>query len=148
MIIDCIDKYELYQGLGDGVSKALEFLVSHDLEALSIGKHEIDGQCVYALVSEYETKPADSSFFERHELYVDVQYVVRGEESIGYAPLQDQVVVKPYHEEHDYALHSGNASFVNLCGGMFAIFFPGDLHMPGISDVPGSVRKIVVKVKA
>lgn len=31
--------------------------------------------------------------------------------------------------------------------GMFAIFFPEDLHMPGIStSIPQNVKKVVVKV--
>jgi len=30
---------------------------------------------------------------------------------------------------------------------MFALFFPGDIHMPGTSATPQKVRKVVIKVR-
>jgi len=114
---------------------------------MSPGRHNIDGENVFALVQDYDTKPADACYFERHEKYIDVQYVVSGSELIGYAPLLEQEVIEEYNEEHDYALHKGAASFVKVEAGMFAIFFPGDLHMPGTGVKKEKVRKIVMKVK-
>jgi len=147
MIVDVIEKNKCYHNLVEGLDAAFEYLQSHNLKDLPAGKHEVDGGNVFALVQDYETKPADECFFERHEKYIDVQYVVYGSELIGYAPLLEQEVVEEFNKEHDYGLHKGAASFVKVDAGMFAIFFPGDLHMPGTAAKAAKVRKIVVKVK-
>lgn len=67
---------------------------------------------------------------------------------MGYAPLKDQVIITPYNEENDITFYKGEKSFTKVSEGMFAIFFPNDVHMPGASvDKPQNVRKVVVKVK-
>jgi len=57
------------------------------------------------------------------------------------------MVVAAYDTEQDYALYGGDVSYLRLEQGMFAIFFPEDLHMPGIDHVASPVIKVVVKVK-
>ena len=69
-----------------------------------------------------------------------------GEELIGYAPYTGQTPTREYHEEHDYALFQGQPDFIHMQQGMFAIFFPTDLHMPGMGKAVSPVRKVVVKV--
>lgn len=147
MIVDSLETYNRYSILGKNIKKAFEFLYSGSLESLSVGMYEIDGTDVFALVQEYDVKSAKGCWFERHEKYIDIQYVVNGSELIGYSPFTNQEVVSEYHNEHDYALYSGEASFMKIDAGMFAIFFPGELHMPGIGDDASKVRKIVMKVK-
>ncbi|HDH52856.1 MAG TPA: DUF386 family protein, partial [Nitrospirae bacterium] len=74
------------------------------------------------------------------------QYLVKGSELMGYVPLSDQAVSVEYDDEGDVAFFEGHSLFVKLDKGMFVIFFPEDLHMPGIGD-GDPVRKVVVKVK-
>ena len=65
---------------------------------------------------------------------------------MGYVPMSDQAVTAEYDDEKDVVFFEGSPLFVKLDKGMFVIFFPEDLHMPGIGD-GGPVRKIVIKVK-
>lgn len=56
--------------------------------------------------------------------------------------------MKEYDDEKEFMLFDGETSFVNFNKGMFAVFFPEDLHMPGIMrNSPAAVRKIIIKVK-
>lgn len=67
---------------------------------------------------------------------------------MGYAPLEIQTVIDPYNEENDITFFNGEKSFTLVEEGMFAIFFPTDVHLPGIKvDKPAYVKKVVVKVK-
>jgi len=86
---------------------------------------------------------------ESHKKYIDVQYMIDGEELIGHSFLQEQVPSKAYSDEDDYMLFSGTPSFFSAFQkGMFAIFYPTDLHMPGIAKGQASiVKKAVIKVR-
>jgi YhcH/YjgK/YiaL family protein len=98
-------------------------------------------------VADYETKPSTTGELEAHKKYIDIHCIVSGSELIGYAPLTDQQACRPYDPDNDFALFHGESSFIRMVPGMFAIFFPDDLHMPGVGETVEHVRKIVVKVK-
>lgn len=147
MIVDRIEQFEKYRGLGGRVFQALQFLHGTDLSALKAGRHGLDGDDLFALVNDYRTRPLSGGLFEAHKLYIDVQYVVSGRELIGYAPLVGQVPNREYDEVNDYALYEEEGSYIRMEQGMFAVFMPEDLHMPGVDQVTGDVRKVVVKVR-
>lgn len=133
----------------DRWDKAFSFLVNEDLSALKTGNHEIDGKDVYVIVSEYNSKDPEEVKYEAHKKYTDLQYVVSGTEYIGLTDLPGAAVVTPYDDERDIAFYQAEGG-VNLTAnpGKFFIFFPGNVHRPGMragESVP--VKKIVIKVK-
>jgi YhcH/YjgK/YiaL family protein len=74
--------------------------------------------------------------------------VISGEELMGYAPIGGQKILEPYKEENDIVFFNGDKSFTKVTAGMFAIFFPEDVHMPGISTGKiAVVKKLVIKVR-
>ena len=149
MIIDNVNNIKLYSHLGSKFQNAFTFITDPDLMLLDNGKYEIDGDDVFALVNEYKTKDEIDGKFEAHRKYIDIQYLAKGTELIGYAPFNSQELLTEYNDEKDVAFFSGNKSFIRMEQGMFAVLFPNELHMPGIkSSVREDVKKIVVKVKA
>ena len=148
MIVDKIENAKLYYNLGDRMKKALDYIKQTDLKSLQPGKYEIDGDNIFALISEYQTKAESEGKLEAHRKYIDVQYVIEGEELMGYAPLGNQQILEPYKEENDIIFYTGEKSFTKVSKGMFAIFFPTDVHMPGICvENKSAVKKLVIKVK-
>ena len=152
MIIDSIKNASLYYALGDRIAAALKYIEGADLPSLPKGRHEIQGDEVYALVQDYLTKPKDAALWEAHRKYIDIQFVVSGTERMGYTSLETMTAVHPapeYNEVKDVVKFDGEGSFFIAEPGTFAIFAPQDAHMPGI-NVSGSepVRKVVVKVLA
>ncbi len=130
--------------------KAFEFLRSGDLSKLAPGRHEIDGENIYAMMNEYTTRGPDSALFEAHRKYIDIQYMVSGKELIGLAPLSSKTdVTQPYSDAGDAELfHVKGSKSLKASPGRFFIFFPDDAHSPGISDGAAMfVRKVVVKIK-
>ena len=69
MIFDNLKNIDFYKnlGIGDRYAKAIEWLKTEDLANLPVGKYEIDGSDVYALVQAYDTVTMDKAFFEAHE---------------------------------------------------------------------------------
>jgi YhcH/YjgK/YiaL family protein len=148
MIIDRLGNASLYVRLGDGLARAFRYLQSTDLGALPAGRVDIDGDRLFALVQDYETRPREAGRWEAHRRYIDVQFVVRGEESIGYADMA-ALPAGPYESDKDIQFaDGGDGSFVTVPAGTFVVLWPGEAHMPGMAGrPPGRVRKIVVKVK-
>ena len=149
MIFDTISNSELYLGVNDKLRAAFDFIKKAVKEKLPIGKYELMGSSLYAMVQEYDTKSAEGALYEAHKRYIDLQYVVSGEEIIDVLNIADTTLVTDYVEADDYALYSAKRRGVRLVmkDGDFAIFYPEDTHMPGLlSDKVSSVKKIVVKI--
>jgi YhcH/YjgK/YiaL family protein len=130
--------------------KAFSFLKDNDLAKLELKRYEIDGSEVYAPVSEYITKNEEDARYEAHIKYIDIQYVVSGKELIGVAPMSDRKeILEPYDETKDVMFLTVNlVNNLNAAPDRFFIFFPDDVHRPGLKDGENSqVRKVVVKVK-
>jgi YhcH/YjgK/YiaL family protein len=147
MIIDRIEHCPLYTGLGDGIRLALEHIRTTDFTQSKTGRYDLDGDNLFVIVNDYETVSRQAGQLEGHRQYIDVQYLVRGTEWIGYAPLTGQIIAMDYDAADDCILYEGEATFVKIQAGMFAVFFPHDLHQPGTGQEPNPVRKVVVKVK-
>lgn len=130
--------------------KAFIFLKSNDLSKLEVKKYDIDGDNVYAPVSEYVTKTDENPSYEVHRKYIDIQYIINGKEIIGHAPLaMKKDILVPYDEPKDYELMTVSKGVsLKAAPDRFFIFFPDDAHSPGLKDELNSqVRKVVVKVK-
>lgn len=139
-------QYHLNQATWD---RAFAYLKNTDLKTLSNGRHVIDGDNVYAIVTEAPTKDYDKTAFESHRKYIDLQYVITGEENMAKTPVASVTVNKPYDETADIAYYTGEGKVYTVPAGTFMLFFPGEAHRPNIT--PGGnkvVKKIVIKIKA
>jgi|688.fasta_scaffold547414_2 YhcH/YjgK/YiaL family protein len=149
MIIDRLKNAKIYHGLGENLKKALDFLAANDFSAMESGRHDIDGDRVFALIQRYETKPREHGLWEAHRRYIDVQYVVSGIEMLGSTHIDGLTQTQPYSEEKDCSLFAGSGDFATARAGDFLIFFPEDAHMPCLAhDQPAPVLKVVVKALA
>ena len=156
MVYDKIDNIETYKGLSEDIRIGLEFLcqLTPDTEK---GIYQLNPR-VKAIVSEYETKPENENGYEAHRQYIDIQYLLTGEEKIACLPVEWLTETKPYSQENDCALYSAvtipnpsslipHPSYLTLLPGYFAILYPQDGHMPQLSvKAPTKVKKVVVKV--
>ena len=146
MILDTLQNYQLYSAINNRIAKGFDFLCNSDLDAIPSGKHDIEGDTIFALVQEYQTKPLEDCKLESHKKYIDIQYVIRGEEMMGVTTQNNQKIIE-VNEEKDYTFYEGNTSLVLVSKGMFTIFFPDDLHQPCVQiESAAEVKKVVIKV--
>ena len=151
MIIATLE--ELYNQIPDlpRLKQGLDYLASVRGQSLADGRYPIDGDIVYALVQSYETVLNDENAkYEAHRKYIDVQFIVAGQEGMGWAALSQMAVNKAYNEEKDVVLGTRPldvATLIKVDAGQAAIFFPEDAHAPKLAvSSPCPVKKIVVKV--
>ena len=104
---------------------------------------------MFFFLNEYETKNADDCFWEAHQKYLDVHYILEGKEAIAVDHIDHQKVKEEYDEVKDAIFFEGNVdSAVTMTPGDVMICFPEDSHMTGIiAGEKQKVRKVVLKVK-
>ncbi|MBI9069508.1 MAG: YhcH/YjgK/YiaL family protein [Salinivirgaceae bacterium] len=146
MILDKLENAFLYQHLNEKINKAFEYLNSTDFSLLPEAVYDIsDG--IFAIVSEYNSKNEADCKLEAHRKYIDIQYLVAGEELIGYASLNKQKNITEYNDDKDVIFFEGEVSYSKISQGMFAIYFPTDIHQPCVKiEKSLPIKKVVVKV--
>ena len=146
MICDTLDQLHLYKGFHKNLDTAIEFLAAHPLDTLPLGRTEVDGDEVFINVMDADLKPHTDSHAEYHRLYADLQIDLTGGEGWGYTNL-------PGEEAGEFAGDIGFRTSPDAVSGVlgegrFVLFFPGELHKPGVAR-PGCdhVRKAVIKIR-
>ena len=132
--------------LNKKVVEGLEFLAKTDFSRLE-GRHVINDY-MYVNVETYQTK--EDALFEAHRDYIDIQYIISGEEKIGVARYFDCKENIPYDKERDIEFLdlTGESEFYPMRTGDYMILYPTDAHKPSISlNEKATVRKAVVKVR-
>ena len=150
MIKDNLKNCELYLDVNDKFADAFKFLKDINQNEFTVGKKEICGDNIYASLQEYVSSVPDNNTYEAHEKYIDVQFVLSGEEKILVADINQGKKITEYDKDNDFSLYSvdSNPTVLTLSAGDFAVFYPQDLHKPCLAlNEPAKIQKIVVKVK-
>ena len=132
------------------IQKGLKYLQQHPLTEMELGKYPIDGDKVFAIINSYETEPKAARRLEAHKKYIDIQCIAAGQEMIGCGPLKDGgSITEDKFTSDDVAFFDGVKAETELVlqPGMFAIYFPWDLHRPNCAaGAPQKVRKAIIKI--
>jgi biofilm protein TabA len=150
MIYDRLANAEQYAILHPRFSRAIAELQSRDWSQAELGTHTIDGEDIFINLMDYETKRLDETVWEAHRDYIDIQFIVSGEEKMGHAFIDTLNITQPYDKSVDAELYLGDGQQVTYAAGTIAIFFPHDGHRPSLSvdeANPSNVRKAVAKVR-
>ena len=136
--------------LAPALQKALAYLKATDFSNVKPGQFAIDGDRLYGMLNEYQTEPKNQRCPEAHRNHIDVQYMVSGEELIGCARLVEGLTVLEDRLADRDVIHYAdvpNETDLLMSAGMYAIFFPWDVHRPNCAiGAPTSVRKVVLKL--
>ena len=146
MILDHLSHANRYSPLHPGFAAAFALLRSDVWHTWEPGRHEVDGTRLFVSLGRDMGREQAGAKLEAHRRYIDVQYLVSGEERIGWKKLDDcQQVLSPYHETSDVMFFSDTpSSWFDLPVGSFSIFYPTDAHAPLAGR--GPLHKVVVKV--
>jgi biofilm protein TabA len=146
MILDLLNNSVHYQHLHPHFEKAFTYLRSENFETVSPGRYELEGDALFALVSDANGIPKAEAKLEVHRKYIDIQLIVNGTDHMGWKPLTHcEHVHSEYNEEKDFALFSDAAeTWFDVRPGYFTVFFPTDAHAP--MTTVNKVKKVVVKI--
>ncbi len=103
----------------------------------------------FRLEQVYNSKNREDCFFESHRQYIDVQFILEGEEIIEVSNINNLEIDFKYNNGMDLLKYKPtlNPSIIKLKKGDVAIFFPQDAYMPCVKlNKSQKVVKTVVKV--
>ncbi len=146
MILDDLEHASRYCSLNPGFRLGFEFLRRADLVTLPSGRHEIDGDRAFALINRDPGRGRAGARLEAHRKYIDIQFLVDGQEEIGWRPThQCAHVTEPYLPERDIMFFGDvPQTWIWLPQGKYLIFFPEDAHAPLAAGGPNT--KAVIKI--
>jgi YhcH/YjgK/YiaL family protein len=137
-----------YQGNKEWWDKAFAYLRETDLANLKPGRYPIDGENVFAIVSEGATKELDKTKWEAHQNYQDIHFVITGKEKIGITPVASASISTEYDASKDIAFYNSKGKYYLSDPNNFFIVFTQDAHRPGVrAEGVDTVKKVVVKVR-
>lgn len=151
MVIDTLEHAATYMPLGMGIKTALRFFQAYQDDGMDLPiKTILDGENIFINGANYTTQQKPLGELEAHRRYIDVMYVVEGEERVIYKPFEKvSKITMTYNAEKECALGviDPDAAQMRFCAGQFLIFFPEDGHLAAqIWDKPTKVRKFIAKV--
>ncbi len=150
MIFGNIKDIELYSTMGKEIQKCLKYIKENDLSNLSKGVYEIEGKDFFVNIVEYDLKNDEDRFWEAHRVYLDVHFMIYGNERIKLNFL-DTVDIKGYDINNDFVSFNETkkcSSYVDLKDGDFLICYPTDVHKTALKiDCSEYVKKAIFKIK-
>ena len=151
MVIDRLDHAAQYYALGKGLETALRWFAAYADDGRDLPvKTVLDGERIFINGVNYTSEAKPQGQLEAHKKYIDVMYVVEGEEKFFYKPIAEvKHVTMPYDAEKECQLAEidADAAQVRFSAGHFLIFFPQDGHLAAqLWDKPCKVRKFIAKV--
>lgn len=153
MIKDNLQHLAYYNYLNPDIKTGLRYVRDTNFDELEDGRYDIIEGKIYATIQSYETKPESECKFEAHRKFVDIQFMINGEEKMGTGNIDDFDEIEPYSEEKDVVflnLKQGkekNIKMLHVREKEFAIFYPQDAHQPSLLlENSAPVRKVIVKI--
>ena len=148
MIVEKLENAEQYFDLHPAFEKAFIFLRQENLAELELKKYELDGDKLFCTISKAVGRSREGAKLEAHKKYIDIQYVIAGDEEMGWRQTSTCAELESaYNTEKDAAFYTDEpTSWNKVPPGHFTIFFPNDAHAPVIGD--GEIHKVVFKIAA
>jgi YhcH/YjgK/YiaL family protein len=113
------------------------------------GKYPFGENC-FVNVMDSSIKPREDRRAEAHNLYIDVQCLISGDERIYYTDRNTLTALTEYNPEKDVIFYGyEEADVVDFTAGECVILFTDEAHHPGCAVKEALVaKKAVMKVRA
>lgn len=141
--------HHLHSWLPQELRDAIEHVKAHVTDTTPLGKHDIDGNRLFYLISEDTTEPLAARRAEYHARYLDIQIILKGQEGMTFSTQPAGQPDTDWLADKDIAfLPEGvQEKTMILSEGDFVVFYPGEVHKPLCAvGTPAKVRKAVVKL--
>ncbi len=151
MIIDKLENAHIYYSFSGNMKEALELIEKTDFSEFEDGRHTVKGDEIYFNLQTYPTKEEKTTPWEIHRTYTDIQFMIDGEEKMGWSNIENFKQNGEFDNDKDIAfgtVKENSEEFIKVPNKYFVIFTPQDAHKPALqSGTQKTVRKVIVKVK-
>ena len=132
-----------YAPMIPGLQEAMTLV--NGLESLEPATYPLS--CGKVMVQCGTTKPWEGALLEAHREYLDIQYIVKGAEVVGWAPTDTLTPADEFNTVKDKGMYAGPNSPMRIDGGYCYVVYPEDAHQPGVHlNAPKEYVKLVIKL--
>lgn len=144
MILDVISNLENYGQLFPRFEVYKEYLAK--LNELPEGKYDL-GEGEFFSIMSGETRNLESTQYDFHQKYLDLQIMLEGSEFMQWQNL-DKIEQLNFDTDADIGLGTGPGTLIEIPEDSFYIVYPQDAHMPGLHvEESTQFKKAVFKLK-
>ena len=128
-------------------AKAIEYIRTHDLNALENGRHELDGDNLFVNIVDGKMRPVTDARLEVHDVYIDVQVPLSKGETYGIKPRVECVSQDGEMNTVDDIMFYDDPIVQTMSAeaGEIVTFAPDMAHAPLIGE--GVIHKAIFKVR-
>lgn len=128
-------------------AKAIEYIKTHDLNALENGKHLIDGEDLFVNIVDCALKTPQQARLEVHDKYIDIQIPLSQGETYGVKARSECTQPEgEMNEEKDILFYNDPVEeTISAEPGEVITFAPETAHAPLIGE--GTIHKAIFKVR-
>lgn len=146
MILDDLQLHRRYEKLHPGFAAAFLALQDPGLAFKEPGRYAIDGKRLSLIIGKEAGRGREGAKLEAHRRFIDIQFMIAGDEEMGWRTLSECKHVTKAYSEDDDLMFFGDApeSWFSVPPGKFTIFFPDDAHAPLAGH--GQLHKAVMKI--
>ena len=134
-----------YEAVIPGLAEAMEAV--EKLQSYEPATYPLSGSNKI-LVQKVTTKAWETSQLEAHREFLDIQYILEGGETVGWAPLDTLTLSGEFNTAKDKGMYAGHCDFMDIAEGYCYVVYPEDAHMPGSHlEKAQDYTKLVIKLK-
>jgi len=131
-------------------NQVIDYIKTHDLSSLDVGKHTIIPDKLFFFMQIYQTIELHESKPESHIQFIDLQYLLSGEETIGFSRTDKTVeITEDKTKTNDMIYYHLNTqqNVLTMRSGDLCIFLPDDIHRTrGHAGAQVTIKKAVFKI--
>jgi YhcH/YjgK/YiaL family protein len=150
MIFDQLSNLEKYSCIPNH-ALILDFFKNNDPLELNPGEIELQGKELFVKVLHYMPQAAEKNKFETHQMYADVQVILRGCETMQIVSPQQLTPLTEYDPKTDFQFFSAGKDITPILvqENEFVYFPPGQPHKPGCfyRSLKEPIVKLVFKTR-
>lgn len=147
MIIGKLKDLKRYLGISKNIDDAINYVLNNDLLSLEVGSYPLSNDVIVNRSQYYGKK---EPFAESHKDFIDLQIVLKGNEIMGYADVNNESirVMEDYDPNIDLAKYyvTDECKYL-MTDNSFALIFPEDVHRPGLYVDDELIEKVVIKIR-
>ncbi|MFT3850953.1 MAG: YhcH/YjgK/YiaL family protein [Propionivibrio sp.] len=130
--------------------RGIEALLKMDAATIAAGRYEVEGEQLFVLIQDVDSRTFEESRPEAHRRFADVQIPLNTAERYGFSFMQPGLAcTEDRLEANDVAFYERPARelFMDIDPGTYVVFLPNELHRPCLA-IGGKTkfRKAVIKI--
>ena len=132
------------------VVRGIEALLKLSPATADAGRYEVEGEQLFVLIQDVDSRTFEESRPEAHGKFADVQIPLNTSERYGFSfPQPGLACTEDRLEANDVAFYEKPSSefFMDIHPGDYVVFLPGELHRPCLAiNEKMKIRKAVIKI--